>query len=52
MLLIGTLVRLMPFRGVLEYSVAKKAIDDRTWGDRRGGFESRLLKMGIEGRVL
>jgi len=33
-------------------SVAKKAFDDRTWGVRRGGFESGFLKMGIEGGVL
>jgi len=30
-------------------SVAKKAFGHRTRGVRRGGFESGLLKMGIEG---
>jgi len=33
----------MPF----ETSVAKKAFDDRT----QGGFQSGLLKMGVEGGV-
>jgi len=33
----------------LHTGVAKKAFDNRTQGVRREGFESGLLKIGIEG---
>ena len=36
-------------RDRVDASVAKKAVDDRTRGGEKGGFESGLLKMGIEG---